>query len=388
MDKLQTKNPHIEMVTTHSHLIKVVSSGSRHTRVAVDIESNGLHRYNERVCLVQLEFGGTAFLIDTLAIKDVSPLGRLLADTSVQKIFHASDYDVRSLDRDWGFRISNLFDTSIASAFLGSTHLSLAAVLQEHLGVGIEKQTRVQRSDWTNRPIGAEAQEYAANDVIHLTHACRVLTKKLNRLSRLDWVAEECERMEAVKHRPTDREWSFLTMKGSRDLDGRSLAILRSLHDLRESEARRIDRPPFKVAQGTALVQLAARPDSKLSDVKGLGRFARPPGDRRLRAAINEGRKSNPVKRPQKPKPPDSDLIPHDQSKVRTRLNRLKEWRGQIARDLHIEAGLLWPLASLRRLAMNPGCLEHGIGSSDVRRWQQREFTHDLKSVLSELSQG
>ena len=82
--------------------------------MALDLEANGFHRYPERICLLQLAWPDSVFLIDPLAIPDVSPLGRLLADPSVEVVMHSADYDVRSLDREWGFQVRNLFDTSIA----------------------------------------------------------------------------------------------------------------------------------------------------------------------------------------------------------------------------------------------------------------------------------
>ena len=62
----------------------------------------------------------SVYIVDPLAIDDMSPLGRLLADDKVEKVMHSADYDLRSLDRDWGFHTAALFDTSIAAAFLGS----------------------------------------------------------------------------------------------------------------------------------------------------------------------------------------------------------------------------------------------------------------------------
>ena len=88
----------------------------------------------------------------------MSSLGGLLSDPSVEKVLHSADYDLRSLDRDWGFRIRSLFDTSVAAAFLGSTSLGLAAVLQEYLGVQVPKSRRLQRADWTVRPLSEEAR--------------------------------------------------------------------------------------------------------------------------------------------------------------------------------------------------------------------------------------
>ena len=223
-----------ELVSAESRLADVVVRLSRERRVAVDLESNGFFRYRERVCLVQLAAAETAFLVDPLAIDDPQPLGRLLADPLVEKIFHAPDYDLRSLDRDWGFRVNNLFDTGIAAALAGSTRLGLQSVLMEYAGVELVKPRKLQRSDWTIRPLSDVALDYAAQDVLHLPRVRESLSARLKELSRLEWAEEEFARMETVRHVPPDRELAFLSTRGSRDLDGRGLAILRSLSRFRD----------------------------------------------------------------------------------------------------------------------------------------------------------
>ena len=226
---MRTEQTQIELVVTQSRLAQVVDHISRAPRVAFDIESNGFFRYHERICLVQLATAETAFLLDPLAIEDFQPLGDLMSDGSVEKVFHAADYDLRSLDRDWGFHVSTLFDTSIAAALTGSTQLGLQAVLQAHLGVELNKHRKLQRSDWTKRPLSAEGLSYAANDVLYLGRVRDVLVGRLKSLSRLEWAKEEFERLETVRHLPRDRDSAFLSIKGSRTLDGRGLALLRSL---------------------------------------------------------------------------------------------------------------------------------------------------------------
>ena len=48
---------------------------SEQTELAVDLESNSMHAYRERVCLVQLAAGGECFVLDPLAVEDLSALG-------------------------------------------------------------------------------------------------------------------------------------------------------------------------------------------------------------------------------------------------------------------------------------------------------------------------
>ena len=374
-----------ETIADAARLETVVDTASRQTRVAVDLESNGFHRYPERVCLVQIAVGDEAYFVDPLSVEDVSPLGRLLADASVEKVFHSADYDVRSLSRDWGFRVHGLFDTSIAAAFTGSERLGLAAVLKEHLDVDIPKSKKLQRADWTLRPLSNEMLRYAAADVLHLARLREVLHGKLRKLGRTGWVEEETERLAAVRHSEPDPEWGFLSIKGSRDLDGRGLAVLRSLHDFRESEARRRDRPPFKVLSDAVLVALAAEPGSDLMRVKGIGPYAYRRNSSGLRSAIREGLGSAPVKRP-RPLPSGRPRLSRaDREAAAKRLRLLKQWRLEHAGRLKLDPGLLWPAPSLERLSVEPGDFDGEAKSDEVRQWQRRELGQSLRALAARL---
>ena len=374
-----------ETVTTTERLAEVVRRASGSRVVGLDIESNGLHRYPERVCLVQLASEGSVFLIDPIATPDMSSLGGLLSDPSVEKVLHSADYDLRSLDRDWGFRIRSLFDTSVAAAFLGSTSLGLAAVLQEYLGVQVPKSRRLQRADWTVRPLSEEARIYAASDVLHLERTRDVLLARLDRLSRLAWVREECERLAEIRHRPVDTEWAFLSTKGSHALDGRGLAVLRSLHRFREREAVRRDRPPFKVMSDAVLVGLAASPESDLGTVKGLGRYGRHPASRELRAAIRGGLRDGVVRRPRRRSRSGRRLGPSERSKTAERLRSAKGWRTRQGQRLGLDPALLWPTASLERLADRRSNVDEELEGPDVRAWQRRELGDSLRALFARL---
>lgn len=374
----------IELVDTAGRLAEVVDRLNTSNPVAVDVESNGFFRYEERVCLVQLACRDNAWIIDPLAVDDLGALGSLLADQSIEKMFHAAGNDIRGLHRDWGFRVRNLFDTSIAAAFVGSAQLGMQAVLKEHAGVELPKPRDLQRSDWSLRPLSGEALDYAASDVLHLEQARNSLVERLERLGRLGWVLEECERLEEVRYAPPNKEMAFLSTKGSSQLDSAALAVLLCLHEFRDQEARRLDRPPFKIFPDSALVQLSTEPSSELSSVKGLGRYAHPPGSRALQKAIRRGTTSQPVKRPERERIGDP-LTPEQRKFVNTRLRTLKDWRSRLGEELGLNPGLLWPAASLERLARNPGSLEVEIAGPDVRRWQAREFGSSLHGALETL---
>ena len=376
----------IELVNTQSRLSEVVDHVSTARRVAVDTEANAFFKYHERICLVQLISAETAFLIDPFALDDIKPLGELLEDASIEKVIYAPHRDLRNFDREWGFHPRNLFDIRMASALVNPQGpAGLPALAKEHAGVELAKELKIQRSDWSIRPLNSEELKYAATDVFYLLQIREALWVQLKALTRLSWAKEEFERLENIRYTHPDPKLSFLSIKGSRELDGRGLAVLRSLFQFRERDAKRLDLPPFKVIANTALVKLASDPGASLTTVKGLGRYARRPASRELRTAIEKGLKSQPFTLTKKV-PREEAQNTEDKETSKARLKNLKAWRRELAAELYLNPGVLWPAVSLERLARNPSRLEAELVSPEVRYWQVRDFADKLASHLESTS--
>ncbi len=365
---------------------------SEQTELAVDLESNSMHAYRERVCLVQLAAGGECFVLDPLAVEDLSALGSILADPGVAKVGHGCDYDVRSLDRDYGFRFQGLFDTQIAARFLGSSTPNLGSVLEDYLGVAIPKSRELQRSDWARRPLSASALEYASNDVQHLVRLAERLRERLRELERLDWVEEECERLSRARYSPAAPEGlAFLRIKGADRLDERELAVLKELHGWREELAERQDRPPFKVASNGDLLEAARAAAwhgrggdtlaATLEDTApGLRRHLSGGGSSALVRAAQRGLESGPFVRPERPR-----RVNPWTPESRRLLQGLKQRRTEIGGELSLDPALVWPAPSLERMALEPEHWRgetHENGAAEVRNWQRREFGERWADVM------
>lgn len=349
--------------------------------VAVDLESNGLHRYPEHICLVQIATESQGYILDPLAIGDMASLGELLQDGTVEKIFHSADYDLRSLDRDWGFHVAGLYDTSIAAHFTGLDHLGLATVLELALGVKLEKDRRLQRADWTMRPLSPRALDYAAADVAYLIPLRRRLTEALDAEGRTEWVAEECARLARIEYSPPDSpEDAVFSMKGARALHGRERAVLRELLLLRDQEARRRNRPPYQVLSSDALLALASNPDADLAQVPGVTRLVLARLGPAIRAALRQGIAAPPLERP----PREAPFQPRPTAAETQRLQQLKSWRTAEAEFLKLDAALIWPMPSLERLARDPTSIERECAASEVRDWQRRRFADSLRATLEQ----
>ena len=348
--------------------------------LAVDTESNSLHSYQERVCLIQIATSEKTFLLDPLAVTDLSALGNLLANPSITKVAHGSDYDLRCLHRDYGFTVKPLFDTELAARFLGITRSNLSSVLEGFLKVGIPKSRALQTSDWGHRPLSRPAMEYAASDVKYLPRLAGELQRRLAEAGRLDWVVEECQRLEQVRSSPpAPPEEMMLRVKGSSRLGPRELAVLKELFLFREEEARRMDCPPFQVLTNEALLTLAGSPGLELHKVRGLpGGIARGVGDL-IREAIQRGTSGPEILRPSRPR--SNPWEPEAQA----RLQSLKGWRTRQGASLDLDPALLWPAASLERLALHWGgsaAESPDDGAQEVRDWQRHEFSQDLRQAL------
>ncbi len=372
-----------QLIDTQSRFLGVVDTLRGQPRIAVDLESNGFFRYPERVCLVQIALPGQVFLIDPLALDDVTPLGDVLSDEGIQIILHSGDQDIRSLDRDWGFRMTSLFDTSIAAAFTGMERLGLASVLEPSLGISIAKDKKLQRSDWTLRPLKPKALNYAADDVRHLLELADTLKKRLNELGRLDWVTEESARIAAIRYIQPDPSAAVFRVKGSRHLNGRALAVLKSLVDYREFHTLKAGRPHFRVIPDMALVSLAANPDSNLNKVRGLGRFAQGKLASELRDAIRRGQDADPLRRPIARRR-RVNLSKAQVAAASQRLDVLKKWRTAQGNALSLDPALVWPMASLKSIATSPQDLETEIRAPTIRRWQRKEFETSIRQALAQ----
>ena len=84
----------IIMVESYSDLLDMKKEIKQNNFVSFDLEGNGLHRYPEKVCLLQFATDKNIYLVDPIIINDITPLGEIFIDSSIQKIIHASGYDI------------------------------------------------------------------------------------------------------------------------------------------------------------------------------------------------------------------------------------------------------------------------------------------------------
>ncbi|WP_054693429.1 ribonuclease D [Desulfosarcina cetonica] len=331
--------PNYRLIRTSDELATFANKIGQETFLAVDLEADSMFHYQEKVCLVQLAGNGENVVIDPLDVTDLSPLAPIFADPGICKVFHGADYDVRSLFRDFSIEIHNLFDTQLASMFLGEKETSLGAVVNQRFGIQLDK--RYQKKDWSQRPLPDEMIEYAASDVVYLVPLARQLMDELGAKGRLAWVEEECAHLAAVRPVENGDDPLFLRFRGAGRLQRRNLAALEGLLQYRRELAMKKDRPLFKVFANTALLKIA----SEMADTpqametghclspKQIRIHGKPLGD------IVKQAKALPADQlpiyPRKRRPSVHPAVPD-------RVKAIKEWRDAIAEDLQLDPALLF----------------------------------------------
>lgn len=368
----------VELITSSDQIPDLCNSLLAERYIALDTESNSRHAYPEHVCLIQVATCSKIYIIDTVVVKDIAALGSVLSDDAVVKVMQGAEYDLRCLNRDWGFTINNLFDTALAAQFIGLKQIGLSALIETLLGKSIPKNAKLQKSDWARRPLTTEALEYAAQDVEFLIDVAKSLLDRLTMLSRDSWVFEEMERLKRIRYVAPDPETSFLTLKGSKNLTGEEKAVLKRLFAVRESEARRRNQPPYYVLSHEKLIDIVLNPTELLDEtfltVNAKGEHFL----RMLRQAIVMGQQDPPIRNSGRSYRP---LPNHSESE---RLRLLKKWRTVLGDRLSIDPYLIWPRASLERLAKSPVNLDAELESFEIRQWQKDQFAGLLEGFLAD----
>lgn len=302
----------------------MVAELKRQPAIAIDTESNSLHSYQEQVCLIQISIPGSDYLVDPFLIEDMSPLGEVFADPNIQKVFHAGDYDLATLKRDYGFEFVNIFDTMLAATALAEPAIGLAALLEKYYDIILVK--KYQRADWGKRPLDSEMLIYAQGDSHYLLELRDLLVEKLREVGRLEYVLEDSAALARITLPMKDHEEDIWKVKGSQDLKPTALSLLKQLNHLRETIAEQKNVPPFKVFSAKALIEIATTQPHYLEELSLLPSF--PPSmirryGKQLMQVVKDWREN-----PESVTPRKNHRLNDREVKLREKLG---EWRKEIS---------------------------------------------------------
>lgn len=349
-------------------------------RIAIDTEADSLHHYYEKVCLLQVSVPGMDAIIDPLSNVDLSALLEVLSRKTL--IIQGADYDLRMMKRDYNFQASQIFDTMLAAQMLGYERFSYAALVEKHFGVVLSKHG--QKADWSQRPLPEKLVTYAAADTHYLVDVAVKLEEELREAGRLEWLEESCERLleyvsEGMRAPDPERQWRI---KGWHLMKpGRGWAYLRELWRWRDSEAQRVDYPPFKIMRNETLIEIAqwAQNGGKPAEAPKLPRNIQGRRRREMDQALATARAMDPSEWP-KPLETTRRRLPPLKEEV---LGEIKAVRDKHAEELRLDPGFLLSASTIGAItAEKPADLQSlkGLG---LYQWQVDLMGEEILQALT-----
>ncbi len=368
-------------VDSEQALDRLIERLQNTNRVGIDTEADSLHHYFEKVCLIQLSFSGDNYIVDPLAGYSLSEFLEVLSQKEL--IFQGANYDLLMLKKSFGFEPkAPVFDTMLAAQVLGYEKIGLAALVEKFFGVSMSKAG--QKADWSKRPLPAALLTYASDDTKYLEALADAMTEHLQKLDRIAWHRECCERVVKTSLRPekdeTKEPWR---VKGSSKMPPHELIFLRELWKWRDTEARKRDVPPFYILHTEDLIKLAEwrtqNPQTPLRQGPPfLKRFS---GENfaRLENAIQTADHTPQSEWPLPPKKiPWSGKTP-DKEKLEALIVACKT----LAKTLAIDASFLASRAALTAVVLDPpSSIEKMVEISGLMNWQAELVMSVIKPRL------
>ncbi len=317
-------------------------------------------------------------MIDPLQIADMSALGALFADPQIEKVFHAAEYDLICLKRDFDFDVHPVFDTMAAARVCGFRRIGLGKMLLDLLGVYHSKKH--QTDDWAQRPLPASHRRYAQMDTHYLLALRDMLYGELQLRDRLEEAYEYFADVTAfqIKSQKFNPD-GFWDLCRPRDLSPRQAAVLRELYILRDELAQHYDYPSQKLITNKALLKLAAaapRQLNRLFGVSGLPSWlVRQNGDEILQAISHGSSCLAP------PGPPHRSAIP---APVVDCYTALHSWRKATANARGVESDVILSKRSMWALAeRKPASVEELEGIVGLGPWRRAAYGGALVAVVN-----
>lgn len=370
--KVTTRPPPFLLLDQPGSLNPLLRALERVDEVALDTEADNMYHYKTRVCLLQFLVDREVFLVDVLApgLK-LDSLWKTLAEKHL--IMHGSDFDLRLLYDLCGFQPHSLFDTMLAAQLLGLQRIGLASLLDQHFGVQLDKEG--QKANWSKRPLTPKLLQYASLDVWHLPALRDILARELKRLGRLEWLEQQCRAQIAaggLGFAPaTENDWRI---GRSERLRGAGLSVLHAIWHWRESQAQRLDTPPFKVCGNALLLKIAEAAEAGESETTILSSVHLGKRHDRifpsLAAAVRAGLARDPRSLPRRPGR-DPNHVALTQAEIELQ-ECIRADRDRLAKKLEIDPTLIANRSQLAQIARAPD----RIGEI-VLPWQAELLRHE-----------
>ena len=162
---------------------------------------------------------------------------------------------------------NNVFDTQLAAAY-GYSEFSIGyqRLIATLLGIDISKGET--RSDWLARPLSDSQISYAAMDVFYLGQLYPLLSNRLAQKGLAHWHQEDCDNQIKTIGTDTDPSKAWRHVKQVWQLRPQQLAVLQTLCQRRETEARSRDLSRNRLIPFAALWNLARYQPTTVNELR------------------------------------------------------------------------------------------------------------------------
>lgn len=368
-----------EWIDTPERLMEVSNDLQSQSILGIDTESNSLYVYKEQVCLIQISTPNNDYLIDPLAIKDMSPLAPVFASTSLEKVFHAAEYDILCLKRDFDFEMNNIFDTMLAARALGHKNTGLGSILEEKYNLQAEK--KYQRANWGKRPVNKDMLKYAQMDSHFLIEIRNQFYTELESKQRLELVDEDFIRLTHIEPpKSATYEEDAWKMANGQNYHSKQISVLMSLCKFRDKLAQEKNVPLFKIFPNRFIQTLVETMPVNREDFYSMGyspirsveRYMNP-----ILSIIIEAKKNKNQYQVHHNHRPEWDFF--------KRLDAIRAWRKQKASELQVMSDIILPKDILMDIThQNPNTMAELAEIMKEIPWRYEHFGEEILTVIHE----
>ena len=226
--------------------------------IAIDLESDTNKRFGKNISLLQIGTSNEQFLIDCQEF-DIQNIRILFENEQIEKIFFDGIQDIQMLMEKYNWSINTIFDVSDAYHFLwpSNQRKGLSTILKELFNVNISK--KLQRTDWSIRPLTNDMMSYAASDVKYLIKLAEFLKEELKTRNLYDKTLNYFMSFKLIqKTNPIiEEKFRFLLIPGFKELADFEKLIVKHLHKYRVNWGIGMNRPPSFLISNKTLILLA-----------------------------------------------------------------------------------------------------------------------------------
>ncbi|MCY3410465.1 MAG: ribonuclease D [Candidatus Heimdallarchaeota archaeon] len=242
-------------------------------KVGIDLESNSIFVYHEKVALLQLFVNNRVYLIDTLKINLPPSLKKILEDPAIEKIFQDMQFDRSIFLREFNCTISGVFDISIADKLLEGTSQSssMEKLVLRYLKKEIKFSKKQQKSNWATRPLTTKQLDYASNDVKYILDIADTQKTLLSTDYRLEFLRYYFTQIPVIlKERYYNENYVYTLKKKFKIYDQEVLFRLNALLIFIDEKSEFLDKPTHWLLPDSKAVEIARQNPQNFHEFKKL----------------------------------------------------------------------------------------------------------------------